>query len=636
MVGGVGRRNAIVGTPQRGPAPVRRPPPPVTPVNPNEVKWNLHTGGLRGTFQPRDEVTRKKLVGTRDTDKMLSRIDDRFARLNQKYGDKGLGLTAEPVEAKHKTFFKALKKVVAAIPASIIKGAVTLLKWTGKLTVNILKYTARAILFPFRKAGSDSARDMDTFVANLGKSINKTLDKLGKGATDGVDKLFGLKSGEGDDVDQNREANVNSANDAANQMMGVVDGLAGYYGTNIIDPNDLNNTLNDQAVQESYPTTGNNGDHALDMGAAFVVAGFGETADQIAESHAKRKEGQHLLEIGHMLEDQGQTMGDPDLVTAGRFAQQLGVQKESQGTARMMEGFVNAARLGVGGVNLVAGSTRYGSQAFGEFATEVANVTQLGGDALTAVVATTECIVDSAQSHRSMQRVDRCNAFLESTASVKPSGKKTAQTKDVIAVRDTVKLFKKNQKQVRKHKIFTAVRNAVIAAGAVALIVGATAALACTPVGWAVAGAAITTGIGIGVYKAYKAGRRKANISALKQRQNQVQRAIQNLESKGQLDGTERRMLRDLKSLKASVDKSLNQTDPAAAVETLVRVLNHSDSAEGREAAKIALRDVFQVNPEVLRHKPDGNPVMPHVYQEACSILTEKMGIFYASALSSN
>lgn len=234
---------------------------------------------------------------------------------------------------------------------------------------------------------------------------------------------------------------------------------------------------------------------------------------------------------------------------------------------------------------------------------------------------------------RDVQRIGNRLARLEQRVELL-----SARQGELKEVEGAVELYKKNLTQTRKHKIMSAIKNAVLAAAGVTMIVAATAALAATPVGWALAGAALVGAVGFGLYKAYKAQRREVNIDGLKQRESMVNRAVRDfqlshgmrsLTETARLTPDQRDTLKDLLQVRSEIQGALARTSPDRASRALIDGLRSPD-ADVRTRSADALRNVFKINPDVFsdalrRHNPN-------VGQVARETLASKLSLFQASA----
>ncbi|MEZ0369782.1 MAG: hypothetical protein ACAI44_11915 [Candidatus Sericytochromatia bacterium] len=161
-------------------------------------------------------------------------------------------------------------------------------------------------------------------------------------------------------------------------------------------------------------------------------------------------------------------------------------------------------------------------------------------------------------------------------------------------VEDIAKHIKSNQKLTFK---FLKIAKAVLTVTAGVLAIVAIAAVAVTPVGWALAGVAAAAGIGLGIYKLCKS---RANKKAVAQLEGQLTKVNEQLKdanpnSKG---------AKELRQIKAEIESALTMRSPKFAAVKLLTTMQEKDgdgdpTQAAQEATRLAV-DVLGMNPEQL------------------------------------
>jgi hypothetical protein len=553
--------------------------------------------------------TRKKIT---DTDDMLARIDRKMEALGVDNPDKREGFMAK-LGSRVKSFGKALAVGIVSIPRMVASSFLSLTKAVVSIP-RLFTYPMKLVSDrpdQFIKAGLSKLDKAKEAVAKTFDGINAKIIKVeGLRSTKTPNQQFDGKVGDGPDG-------------LLDGAMGIVNVRAGVFGTNVdVIAHGINNA-NQGTVNAGHTgefTTLNDGDKALDMGAAPLVLATGNVLGQMDDALDKISKGRELQAEGARLQ---QANAGPESIAGGQFLQEHGKGLVQEGRVAAARGGISLLQNGVGAVNMVAGSARHGAQAFGDVAVGVTNVTQLAGFGLTAVAATYDAVVDGAAAHSGRKRKNRCDDFLKDTARME-GNRKIVDSLDVSAVRDGVKLFRKNQSQNYKHKALSSTRNVIIAGAAVALLVATTAAVAATPVGWGIMGAAAVGAVGFGLYKTYKSVRRQENIQRIDDRLARVQEALQTARAEVPRDA---QRVRGLEKLEHTIQRYQRQTDPEVAAQAIVNVLNRGD-AHGKDKAGRALAEVFKINPDVFKIQ-GGQPLAgQRAYDEGMKLLQNKMGLF--------
>lgn len=569
--------------------------------------------------------TRKKIT---DTDDMLARIDRKMAALDVENPDKREGFMAK-LGSRVKSFGKALAVGIVSIPRM---AASSLLSLT-KVATNIVANIPRLFTYPM-KLVSDSPDDWmkeKLSIMNKGFDDAKTyVSKKFDGLNAAIIKVDGLESTKGPDGKAILKGVTGKMGDGPDGLMdgamGIVNVRAGVLGTNVeVNIHALNNVSQSDvnARHTGEFTTLNDGDKALDMGAAPLVLATGNVIGQIDDGLTKKAQGKAMISEGREQFRSAPVHSIDEL--GGSFLMQRGRELVSEGDTAVKRGNLSLLQNGVGAVNMVAGSNRYGAQAFGDVAVGVTNATQLAGFGLTAVAATYDGVVDGMAAHSGRKRKNRCDDFLKKTAEMQGS-RKVVESLDTSVVRDGVKLFRKNQNQNFNHKGLSSARNFAVAAAAVTLLVATTIATAATPVGWGLMGAAAVGAVGFGLYKTYKSVRRQENIQRIDDRLARVQDALKTENEKSPKDP---QRIQGLKKLEHTIQRYQRQTDPSAAADAMIHVLNHGKTPEAKTNAAIALSKVFKIDARLFMQDANGQPYAgERAYTEARDLLQSKMGLF--------
>lgn len=388
-----------------------------------------------------------------------------------------------------------------------------------------------------------------------------------------------------------------------------------------------------------------------------------------------------------------------DMQTAVRRARSARTREAMQGVLNLTSSLNSTAQAVNGFINAHAALQ-------GEAAGSLALSTQQVGGIFTAVTATASMVQDTYGAIRNGMRIKRSDAYLKapdknafianslSTHATELKNKAqalpdsdpnkarltrsaTEMENQALAFRNAggpqrsetsqniekaVTLMRKNQKQSAWVKAFSAVKNAVGAAGAIALTVvsfSAAAALAVSPVGWALAGVAAVAGVGMAVYCAYKSIKRSDDIATVRTQMQQVNAQIQKLETektgleaqikppsntvdptspeglqiKADIEDIDARLV-EFKALKADIKGVLLETDPQAAATELIKVLNQKDPATNLptpEAIEVAtvMREVFAVQPEALDTSQLNTPEGTKMFEDTTKMLGKKLSMFY-------
>ncbi|PKL75635.1 MAG: hypothetical protein CVV27_14355 [Candidatus Melainabacteria bacterium HGW-Melainabacteria-1] len=674
----------------------------------------LKTTGAQVTTRSGKEVTSRRKL--QDVDAQLARMDQVLAKHGQT-----AKLTPQNIGSKFKIFAKVLGNALLKLPTLLV----STVKNSLKLAVNSLQ-VLRVFTLPFRAMGMGAA---DKFLADkVFGNINKGLEAGAKWLNDKYETKVGLK-----------EKPENShVGDAANTLgTSPVGMVADWKGTNVLTRSDgrldLTTTSNPNPGQTNA-ATGNDGAGALHMGALFTATGSVDAVDQLSNAIDMKVKGKELEARGQELLKKPEL--SPQERAQGEFMVEQGklMQREASGTYTQKT--LNLEQNLMGATNLLFGSGYMNASVGAEAATAVTNITQMGLGIFSVASNSVDCAIDSVQASRAKGRVKKCTEFLKATAQWGPD--KTSRqvaSQGVEEVRDSVKLYKKNQQQTRNLKIFTAVRSAaLVVAGAVAF--GLMAAAVANPVGLALAGVAAGVAIGVCLYKGYKGAVRQQQTAALEERKGLAQNVINSKladmgvdslekaqtklgELKQQGSGLKTQVDRDnephlqaiaslteqrenatpgarqmmdtrianlqrqvetnlaplkdlnkqiadveeaitdigtLKELVHEINSSVRQNDPQAAKKALLQALHGPDEA-GRASARVALSEVFKINPDVLSGYEEAAPALDalrenrknaspaaqqkmdqsiaELEQRPCMLaaakLEEKMGLFYAS-----
>jgi hypothetical protein len=562
--------------------------------------------------------TRKKIT---DTDDMLARIDRKMEALGVDNPDKREGFMAK-LGSRVKSFGKALAVGIVSIPRMVASSFLSLTKAVANIP-RLFTYPMKLVTDRPDKWMKEKLSGMNEFFNDKKKALSETFD----GINARIIKVEGLKSTKAPDktVDGKMGDGPDGLLDGA---MGIVNVRAGVFGTNVDVISHGINNANQGTVNAGHTgefTTLNDGDKALDMGAAPLVLATGNVIGQMDEALTKKATGKAMIADGREQYIDAPVNSIEEL--GGRFLMHRGRELVAEGDAGVRRGNLALLQNGVGAVNMVAGSTRHGAQVFGDVAVGVTNVTQLAGFGLTAVAATYDAAVDGAAAHSGRKRKNRCDDFLGKTAEMHGS-RKVVESLDTSVVRDGVKLFRKNQSQNYKHKALSSTRNVIIAGAAVALLVATTAAVAATPVGWGIMGAAAVGAVGFGLYKTYKSVRRQENIQRIDDRLARVQDEITKMGPNPQ-SPQDRTRLEGLKKLEHTIQRYQRQTDPTVAADAMINVLNNGKTPEAKRNAAIALSKVFKIDSRLFMKNAQGQPYAgPQAYAEARELLQNKMGLF--------
>ncbi|PIQ23794.1 hypothetical protein COW36_16850 [bacterium (Candidatus Blackallbacteria) CG17_big_fil_post_rev_8_21_14_2_50_48_46] len=588
-------------------------------------------------------ITKKNVV---DMDARIKSIDERMNNL----GNKGIkGVEPKALKSKWSIFGKVIGDMFKSIPTAltgIVKGALKLTSYLAEAAVHVL-------VLPFSALGAHMTEDASV-MTDAHKGVHKLFDKMRGGldkAQEKFEKWYGNKVGIGDQ---------DTAKEGAEKIASTVDVVSGYMGTNILKSGgDMTETQDPNAI-----TTGGDGDKALQVG---IINNANAVMGDL-EKFGKQLKG---IDEGQQLINEGNRSVNP---TEKEFLVEQGKMQKSQ--ARW--GLADASRSLVsnlnGTTNLLVGSNT-------PVVTNVTatNITQAMGGGFSALSNSVEATVETIQAVQADRKIGRCNQFLEKTAIIEGNQEITA-SKNTEKVRDSVKLYKKNQTQTRNTTLFSAISKMAMTAAAIVGTVLFVAACASNPVGWAVGGAAIALGIGMAAYKGYKAARRADQTKGLEERRTQVSKAmveqVNDLSAKlgvntaefkeagklklGQLtthlEGKVQELknqqpppenlaelidqldtVKELKSLRSDINSALKQTNGATAMDGLVKALNDRRDPDGQLAAEFALRDVFRMDPDLFKTNENGDRIVSaKVADKADDKLREKLSMFHASVYSKN
>lgn len=554
--------------------------------------------------------TRKRIT---DTDDMLARIDRKLEKLGVDNPE------------KHQSFWKRASGRLATFGKTLAVSLVSLPKMIGTSALSLVKLTCnlpRLFTLPLRLVSSKPDEWMTGKLAGMNKKFDEAKQAVG-GFFDGINakiiRIDGLHGGKGGDGPGD---GVDMVSDGA---MGIVNTQAGIYGTNVMDSHHFDINQNVNSDHTGPLTTLNDGDQALFRGAAPLVLNTGTVLHQMDDALNRLDEGMSLVEASRQLK-RGGNLTDEQQV-GRKYVKAQGKEQIDEARTAYARGGASLVQNYVGAVNMVAGSNLYGAKVFGDVATGVTNVTQIAGFGLTAVTSTYDGVMDARAAHSGRKRKDRADNFLQNTARM-DGKRKLVESLDTSAVRDGVKLFRKNQNQSFFNKSLSSGRNFAVAAAAITLTVATTAAVAATPVGWAIMGAAAVGAIGFGLYKTYKTVRRQENIQRMGDRLQRVQTEIQKTQNGPQNPQSATR-LQELKKLERTIQRYQRQTDPKVAADGLVKVLNQGKTEQAKANAAEALKTVFKIDPTLLRENPPGTPVAgPKANELARKQLEKKLGIF--------
>lgn len=564
--------------------------------------------------------TRKRIT---DTDNMLARIDRKLERLGIENPEKHQSFWSR-TSGKLASFAKAVAVSLVNMPKMVGSATLSLLKVSANLVVNL----PRLFTVPLRLVSSKPDEWMAAKVSTMNKGFDKAksvVNEMFDGINSSIVRVNSLHRN-GAMSEQTVGTLSDGASGVSDGALGIVNTQAGIYGTNIMDAHNFNINQNVNADHLGNFTTLNDGDQAMFRGSPGLVLNTGVVLGQMDDALTRARQGHSLIEDARQLERGPQT---PEQRQGSEFIRGEGQDMIGEAGQTYARGGVGLVQNYVTAVNTVAGSNLYGAQAFGDIAVGVTNVTQIAGFGLTAVTATYDGVMDARSAHSGRVRKNRADDFLQNTAEMR-GNRKTVESLDTSAVRDGVKLFRKNQNQSFWNKAMSSGRNFAIAAAAVTLAVATTVAAAATPVGWAIMGAAAVGAIGFGLYKVYKSVRREENIQRLGDRLQRVQAEIQNTPQGSQATATDRTRLQELQKLERTIQRYQRQTDPKAAAAEIVRVLNNPRSTDtSRNNAATALQTVFKINPNLLRENPPGTPLAgEQANRMARQKLEKKLGIF--------
>lgn len=91
--------------------------------------------------------------------------------------------------------------------------------------------------------------------------------------------------------------------------------------------------------------------------------------------------------------------------------------------------------------------------------------------------------------------------------------------------------------------------------------------------------------------------------------------------------------LKEVQSLRKQIGSAIMESEGASAMEGLIKALNNSNDEAGQEAAAVALKDVFKMEPKLFMTDTAGTPthVSSEVHEKAKEVLAEKLSQFQAS-----
>lgn len=638
--------------------------PGARPQNIAELRTHLQQRVQQAPQQVHKAEAKSKTVGgfikekaTYFSQKSLVDMDSRIASIDQKMkglSDKGVdNMQPKALKSKWSVFGKVVGDMFKRLPANLLG----VLKSAVKLGTYLAEAATHALVLPFSSAAARGTGDIST-LTDTHKGVHSFFSKMREGldkAQNKFDKWYNEKVGVGDG---------DTAKTGADKMIGTMDVVSGYMGTNILKTRgDLSETQDPRSI-----TTGGDGDKALQIGLVTNTAAVMGDLENIGGKLDDVQKGKDLQTKATQTGNQ----------TEKSFLTEQGQLIESQAKW----GLADASRSLVSNLN---GTTNLFVGSNTPVVSNVAatNVTQAMGGGLSAVSNGIEATVETIQAVQADRKIDRCNNFLKATAEIE-GNQEVSASKGTSKVRDAVKLYKKNQTQTRNTSIFSAVAKYAMTAAAIAGVALFVAACASNPIGWAVGGAAIALGVGMAAYKGYKAARRADQTQGLQDRYQQVNtalnskvtalaqklgvdpagfsqdgkiqagRAIEQLtqeirakELRAQVievDDPELPQLqqdletaKELLSLRREISSALKQTDGGRAMDTLVKALNNPRDPDGQITAEIALREVFKMDPELFKNGPDGKRlVSDEVAKMASDKLAEKLGMFHASVYSNN
>ncbi|MGV3526890.1 MAG: hypothetical protein ACO1RX_21915 [Candidatus Sericytochromatia bacterium] len=186
-----------------------------------------------------------------------------------------------------------------------------------------------------------------------------------------------------------------------------------------------------------------------------------------------------------------------------------------------VNGFINAVFTGASAIAE--------SGAFYNFASSLLIVTQAVSGIGMAVGGAYGMVKNFSEARTSHKRIQDVDTFMQTLAQQAPPANPSAVQRQE-EIKDVAKLVRAENVSNRRHKIFNGVKNGLMMAGGIALTVGVlagAAALAATPVGWALGGAAALMGIGYGIYRLVQKKRQKSTVSGLEQQHQRVQQEVQ-------------------------------------------------------------------------------------------------------------
>lgn len=645
-------------------------------------------GFLKGTVQ---KATVKSVTSVDDR---IASIDQRMQNLDSKVGG---GLTPPKMKSRLKIFGTVVKNLFKKIPTALtdlVKDVGKLLSFAVQAVAHTLWLIPSTLVAAYQAKGNPSVSFGQAMKKQHGAIQNffshgspKSLSSLKAEAQlrgekfqapvfsrEGMDRIqdkfsawYDKKVGitKPEDHGPEDEVRVKASEAGAENLLGILDEVSGYEGANVLQhAGDLSTSQDNPDLLAS----GNQGDVALGVGALGALGSMGGNLSGIEEGLKDYNKGSKLIK-------QASTMPDgPEKTALLDRANQL----RRSGVGKVLDsGFKLTADINTV-TNLLAGSSMLSN-------TSVGNFTDASGACFSAVSKSVEATVETVQAVQADRKIGRCNEFLKSTASIDTHGNEVIATKNVKKVRDSVMAYKKNNKQTRGLKIFGAASKFTMAA---ASIVGAALFIAAVsnPIGWIVGGVGLGVGIGVAVYKGYKAGVRASQNKGLEARHEMVTQKMERMAkglAKNPLlnvtlpeEGGSLRMSASIDLLKQTIHDKINADPPpndkdlaklqamwvrvdqlgemrairrdissalkanngGSAIDGLKKALNDPSDPEGQEAAAVALKEVFKMDPALFKTDPGTGRRL--VGDQAAKIadkqLLTKFNLFHSSVYSKN